>query len=101
MAQYSTAFGTRVAETLRAKGLSPYDVERRSEGRISHQTVRNMASGKVPYLDYVWAFAEVVGLDTQETNDLLEHTGNPLRVPVRVRRGVSQGNAPHELALAS
>lgn len=92
MAKYSDAFGSRVAQVLKEKELSPYDVARRAEGEISHQTVRNMIRGQIPSPELVVRFALTVGV---HPNDLLELTGWELqwtgRLPASVRRRVGTG----------
>jgi hypothetical protein len=76
MAEFSDTFGARVEQILKEKGLSPYEVMRRAEGEISHQTVRNMVRGQIPSPSLVVRFALAVGV---HPNDLLELTGWGLR----------------------
>lgn len=87
MPVYIDTFGDRVREVMKERRLSPYEVERRANGGISHQTVRNMMRGVAAYSDYIVAFAEAVG-DTPEeettlANELLHLAGRRLIVPVR------------------
>lgn len=90
MAVYNAAFGAAVRDALREKGLSPYEVERRSSGAISHQTVRNMMRDVVAYSDYIVAFAEAVGETSVErsrlANELLAIAGRRLVYPQSERR---------------
>ena len=101
MAEYSDAFGSRVEQILKEKELSPYDVARRADGEISHQTVRNMARGQVPSPKLVIKFALTVGV---HPNDLLELTGWELhwtgRKPASVRRRIGSGARPAQPVLA-
>jgi hypothetical protein len=89
MPTYIETFGERVREVMKERGLSPYEVERRSEGGISHQTVRNMIRSAATNSDHIVAFAEAVE-ETPETreelaNELLTLAGRRLRfVPAQV-----------------
>jgi hypothetical protein len=95
MPMYSEPFGKRVRQILTERDLSPYDVQRMSEGAISHQTVRNMLQGAAPYSDYILAFARAVGTDP---NELLELAGRELRLPSRVTQRATE---PRTLATAA
>jgi hypothetical protein len=79
MSKYSEPFGRRVAQILREKKLSPYDVARLSDGEISHQTVRNMIKGQFPSPLLVVTFARAVEVNPNELLDLtgwqLQYTG--------------------------
>lgn len=57
----SDQFGEAVADLLKTTRLSPYDVQRLSEGYLSHQTVRNAMRGAVPSSDHIVELVDAVG----------------------------------------
>ena len=83
MAEYVDAFGERVKRELLDRTLGPYDVESRSQGRISHMTVRRMMQGNPPSSDHIVAFTEAIEGDSERVqslaDELLELAGKALR----------------------
>lgn len=100
MAQYIPEFGDAVCQLLGETSIR--DAAKKCGGRVSPTTIMTMRDGKVPGPEIIVELATGMGGDP---NPLLEKGGfRYLRyvgeLPASVRRGVSRGCAPRELALA-
>ena len=66
MVQFSVAFGNRAQEMLKESGNSPNSIALKSEGRISHTTVRRMLLGYPCSSDLIIEFAEAAGCTPEQ-----------------------------------
>lgn len=76
MARYSNRLGALLKDTMERKGLTPRDVARMSNGKVSHMTVNEAANGTVPSLEKTVVIALALG---EDPNYYLEAAGRPFR----------------------
>lgn len=66
MALYSEKLGALVTKRVRERGIATRDIARKSEGKISHQTVNEIMRGQVFSPDKIVTLAILIGDDPDE-----------------------------------
>lgn len=88
---------------MQEEQLSPYEVERASNGEVSHQTIRNIIHhGKVPSSDHIIVIAESIGhirswssrQRRELADEMLASVNSRARYHVSVRRPLSASLLP-------